>query len=154
MRRAFVMAAFAVVLVGAAGPLRVETLEGEAVALALQPGERALLVHFWASWCPECVEELPRLAAAVGRCRQGGVRIVTVNVGEAPETVSHHLVRHGPGLPALRDPAGRAWRSLGGVGLPANATETRAGRAVAFGARSAAVWAAELAALGCPPLSP
>ena len=35
---------------------------GEAVALAAMRG-RPLLVNFWATWCPPCVEELPLLNA-------------------------------------------------------------------------------------------
>ena len=42
-------------------PLEVEDATGARVALALGADERALVVHFWASWCLECAEELPAL---------------------------------------------------------------------------------------------
>ncbi|NMO14615.1 TlpA family protein disulfide reductase [Pyxidicoccus fallax] len=38
-------------------------LAGPAPVLADVPGSRALLVVFWASWCPPCVEETPQLRA-------------------------------------------------------------------------------------------
>ena len=38
-------------------------LQGAAPTLAQVPTSRALLVVFWASWCPPCVEETPQLLA-------------------------------------------------------------------------------------------
>jgi peroxiredoxin len=150
-RRALALAALGLSLVGAGEPIELETQAGRPVALALEAGERALLVHFWATWCAECVEELPILAAAIARCGEAGVRIVTANVGEEPEHVADFLERHRLDLPVLRDPKARAWRTLGGVGLPTNAVLTGEGRRVEVGARDARTWSEALAQLGCPP---
>src|SRR5206468_246473 len=56
-------------LLGAAppAPLEVEGPGGESVALAPRDG-RALVVHFWATWCPSCVEEVPELLRAAAGC--------------------------------------------------------------------------------------
>jgi peroxiredoxin len=149
-RRALAAAA-ALALLGADAPLRLETPAGEPAALAPAAGERALLVHFWATWCTECVDELPILAAAIPRCREAGVRIVTANVGEDREHVDSFLARHRLDLPVLFDPSGRAWRALGGAGLPTNAIFTHGGREVEVGARDAPAWSEALARIGCPP---
>lgn len=129
--------------------LRLETLEGEAVELALQADESALVVHFWATWCPECVTELPLLAEAAARCAGSGVRIATVDVGESRETIAAYLEQHALRLTTFRDPRGRTWRSLGGRGLPTNLTWTRSGRRLDVGSRDAETWSQTLRALGC-----
>ena len=45
-------------------PVGLTTPEGEHVVLQPQDGERALIVHFWTTWCSECAAELPILEAA------------------------------------------------------------------------------------------
>jgi len=51
---------------------------GERAALA--PGARALHLVFFATWCPPCVEELPRLAELEARWGDEGYRLVLVAV--------------------------------------------------------------------------
>jgi thiol-disulfide isomerase/thioredoxin len=41
---------------------------------------RALLVHFWATWCAPCREELPALLAFGRRLRPRGIELVAVAV--------------------------------------------------------------------------
>jgi thiol-disulfide isomerase/thioredoxin len=130
------------------GPLPLVGAGGEAVSLALLPGERALLVHFWATWCPDCDEELPVLERAARACAGGPVRVVTVNVGDSAEDAARFRDARGLALPWLRDPGGRVWRDLA-RGLPANLTWTPEARRVELGPRDAAAWERALAELGC-----
>lgn len=130
-------------------PLALTDLHGERALVALAPDERALVLHFWATWCPSCVEELGVLERALARCAGRGVRVLAVNVGEDRETVERYAAEHGLGLDLLRDPRGDVWRAVSGVGLPANLVWTPAGRRVELGPRSAAQWAADLRGLGC-----
>ena len=51
----------------AAPSFQLRTLDGRSVALEDFRGKR-LLVHFWATWCPSCAEELPALARASAAC--------------------------------------------------------------------------------------
>lgn len=149
LRRILLVGFVALVAGATAPPLRLETLDGAPVILEPRAGDTALLVHFWATWCPDCVEELPLVAQAASRCAGSGVRIVAVDVDEDPDTVVRFLRRHRVELPVLRDPRGRVWRSLGGFGLPTNLTWTPAERHIDVGARSRDAWARALAALGC-----
>jgi thiol-disulfide isomerase/thioredoxin len=129
---------------------------GAAVALAPAAGERAVLAHFWATWCPECVDELPLLARLAPRCAASGVRVVAVNVGESGERIERYLREHGLSLPVLRDPNGDVWRRLPARGLPANAAWTPGADApqIDVGPRDAATWRRALRDLGCADVDP
>jgi len=140
----------ALCLLGAAppAPLEVEGPGGEGVALAPREG-RALVVHFWATWCPSCVEEIPELVRAAAGCA-GAVDLALVDVGEDWETLRSFAAEHGIAAPLLRDPKGRAWRaSTGGWGLPASVLWTEAGRRSEVGAKRASEWREMLARVGC-----
>ncbi|TFG91718.1 MAG: TlpA family protein disulfide reductase [Myxococcales bacterium] len=149
--RAWGWLALATLLVAASPPvpLELETLEGEPVALAPRPG-RPLVVHFWATWCPSCAEELPALAQASVAC-SGSVEIAIVDVDEEAEEIRRFLTERELSLTSLRDPGGRAWRaSVGARGLPANLVWTQDGeRRSELGPRTRERWQALFAELGC-----
>jgi peroxiredoxin len=140
-------------LAGELRPLSLVTFEGERVELALEAGERALVVHFWAAWCPECAEELPVLERALRACEGAPVRVVMVNVAESPRTIASFREAHGLALPVLRDPDGEVWRRFA-RGLPANLTWTPEARRAELGPRDEAAWKRALAELGCGGAAP
>jgi len=74
----------------AADSLRLEDLEGTAVELAPAAGG-ALVIHFWATWCPSCKHELGALDRAARGCDAARVAVVAVDVGEKPSTVREYL---------------------------------------------------------------
>jgi thiol-disulfide isomerase/thioredoxin len=142
-------------LAAAPGPIELVGRNGEAVRLVLEPGERALVVHFWATWCADCKTELPALARAARACEGAPVRVVAVNAGESAETVARFEAQQALALPVLRDPDGDAWRRFA-RGLPANVVWTASGQRSEIGPHDEAAWRRKLAALGCgpPPASP
>lgn len=130
-------------------PLLFETLDGAPLEVSLAPGERALLVHFWASWCPDCIEELPTLDAAAAGCAASGVRVLLVNVGETAATAGGFVAEHQIRGAIALDPKGAVWRRRAPPGLPANLMWTAAGLRTDAGPRDKAAWARALEALGC-----
>jgi len=134
---------------GPPAPIELRTLAGEPVRVTRGPGEPDVVIHFWASWCTECEHELPSLADAARACDPARVRVVAVNVGEAPALVKTYLAEHPFRLPVLLDPGGRAWRNAGFFGLPSNLLWTAQGVTSSVGQTSAERWRAQLAALGC-----
>lgn len=130
-------------------PLRFRALDGAPVEVAPPAGEAAVVVHYWATWCPQCGPELAGLAAAAQACAGTAVRVLAVDVDEPAERVRAFLAEHGLALEPLLDPGGRGWRRSGGRELPANLIWTARGRRHTFGPRDEATWRAELATLGC-----
>lgn len=150
MRRSLACAA-ALALLGASAPesIALRTPDGAPIEIAREPEEKALVVHFWASWCPECAEELPALEQSARGCSTSAVRVLAVNVGETAEQVQRFAAQHGVALPLLLDAGGRAWRRAGFLGLPANLVWTVDGVQRSEGPASAAQWSERLAGLGC-----
>ena len=53
--------------------------DGSALALATLRG-RPLLVNFWATWCPPCVEELPLLSSFYNENKANGWQLIGLAV--------------------------------------------------------------------------
>jgi len=130
----------------AADEIALVDLDGRPVTLA-PAADRALVLHFWATWCPSCKGELGDLDAAVRAC--SNVDVVAVNVGEDPKEVAEWLAARPLAMRVLIDPGGKAWRASGGREMPANAIWANGERSWSFGPSSVAAWSERLAALGC-----
>jgi len=128
--------------------LEFEALDGRAVRV-VQGVDAAVIVHFWASWCTSCIEELPFLDEAADACGGGALRILAVNVGEPADTIERTFAARSERLEVLRDPRGRVWRAVSGVGLPVNLAWTAETSRVEVGPRSRAAWHEALTELGC-----
>lgn len=109
---------------GARAPaLVLPALDGPAVRLAALHG-RAVLVHFFATWCEPCREELPALARlATSLDPATGPVVLTVDVGEVPVRVRRYFERSFAGspigFPVLIDEDRAAARAWNISGLPA-----------------------------------
>lgn len=91
------------VVVGTTGPdFTMLDLGGRPVTLSSLRG-RPVLLNFWASWCPPCVEELPLLDRAA-RASSDRLTVVLLDVGEPHELVASFLEELGVTAPlVLRD---------------------------------------------------
>lgn len=61
-------------------------LDGRAVSLSSLRG-KAVLVHFWATWCPPCVEEIPVLEQLYRSLSGQDIEILAVSVDEGGAAV-------------------------------------------------------------------
>lgn len=155
--RALAALLVAATVIGAGAPapsLRLAALDGSPVEVT-RGSDRALVVHFWATWCPSCVVELPLLARSFEACDRAGVRLIAVSVGESADDVQRYAREHDLELSLLLlDPSGAAWRKAGFRELPANLVLKEAGARAHAGPRTAEEWRAELHGLGCSAASP
>jgi peroxiredoxin len=99
-----------------APPLRLATLPGEEVDRESYRG-RVVLVNFWATWCPPCVEEMPSLERLYRTLGPEGLVVLGVSVDEDGGALQDFVQRARVTFPILRDPGGRkaaaAWRTTG-----------------------------------------
>ena len=66
---------------------------------------KVVLLNFWATWCPPCVEELPSIIALQKAGLGPDFRLLTVSVDEEPAKVKSLLKRkNARSLPVLLDP--------------------------------------------------
>jgi thiol-disulfide isomerase/thioredoxin len=121
-----------------APPLKLKAMHDELVDLATLRGQ-VVVVNFWATWCRPCRREMPSLERLYQTVGDKGVKVLAVDVGEDPETVSPFLesMDPRPGFPILFDTdstAVTAWRIKG---MPSTFVVDPEGRIVymAVGAR-------------------
>jgi peroxiredoxin len=96
------------------------TLSGPAgeVRLAAQKGN-LVLVHFWATWCPPCREELPSLAKLTAQMTGKPFRLLAVSIDkDGNEAVQKLFGQLGITLPVLLDPSSGVAGQYGTTGVP------------------------------------
>lgn len=78
---------------------------------------RPLLVNFWATWCPPCVEEMPDLQRVRDAYRGRGVEVIGIGIDNAAK-IADFRERHRLTLPLLVAGAGGSDlnRTLGNAG--------------------------------------
>lgn len=99
-----------------APPFTLEDLDGREVSLVSFRG-RPVILHFWATWCPVCREEMPLLDQAA-RDRPGGLTVLAINLGERRAKVAEYARASGLSFPLLLDGRGKVAARYGVLSLP------------------------------------
>ncbi len=70
--------------------------------------DRPSLVHFWATWCGPCQEELPSLLSFKAELEmgKGKVHLVSVEDAESGDKIASFLSKYGKNVTSFRDPKG------------------------------------------------
>jgi len=84
-------------------------LDGQPVDMARWK-DRIVVVNFWATWCPPCVEEMPDLQRAHDEYADRGVTVVGLGI-DSPAALQRFRDQHGLSLPLFA--AGAAGSELG-----------------------------------------
>jgi len=80
---------------------------------------KVVLLNFWATWCPPCVEEIPSLVELQQAMQGQDFELVTVSVDESPEIVKEFLAKQKqPSLPVLLDSSKQVPLSYGTSKFP------------------------------------
>ena len=99
-----------------AADFELETLEGETLRLSDLRGTPVVL-NFWSTWCPPCVQEHPLLQAAA-RAHGEDIRFFGVLYGDEPGRARAYLERAGSAYPTLVDDDQRIIVDYGVAGVP------------------------------------
>lgn len=99
---------------GDAPSLQGITLEGQPYRLSDQRG-KAVLVHFWATWCPVCRAEQGNIAAIA----QDNPNVITIAMQSGkPQEVIQYMKEQGTGFPVVNDPGNNLARAWGVHAVP------------------------------------
>lgn len=85
--------------------LALTDIDGREWTLEALRGE-VVLLNFWATWCPPCVEEIPSLGRLNRRLEDKPFRVISVDVGQEEAEVRRFLDRVPADFPVLLDPEG------------------------------------------------
>jgi thiol-disulfide isomerase/thioredoxin len=123
------------IALGAHAPTAVvRSLDGKPVDLSSVVGAGPALLEFWATWCPNCKQLEPTLAAAESKYA-GRVRFVTVAVAinESIEHVQKHVAAHKMPATVVYDADGNAASAYDAPATSYVVVIDRAGRVVYTG---------------------
>lgn len=82
---------------------------------------RVVLLNFWATWCPPCVESIPHLTELQAKLKDKGVTVVGVHVSRGVEEADAYVRKQGKKMDysVAKDAngsVGKAWLTAAGQG--------------------------------------
>jgi len=94
------------------------SLDGKAISLASYRG-KVVMVHFWATWCPPCVEELPTLERLNRAYAGKDLEILAISVDEGGAgAVGQFMQKNRFALPVMLNPDQSVARQYGTIKFP------------------------------------
>jgi cytochrome c biogenesis protein CcmG/thiol:disulfide interchange protein DsbE len=93
-------------------------------------GGRLLVLNFWATWCPPCIEEMPSLDELQKRLAASGVVVLGVSVDRSERAYRDFLRKAGVSFLTARDPSASISSEYGTFKFPETYVIDAAGRVV------------------------
>jgi peroxiredoxin len=102
MSLAFTGAAQAKLATGNKPDFQVRTMSGQTLSPKVMQG-RIVIIEFWATWCPPCVEQLPHLRKLYHQVKNRGVSLVSVSLDDRAGTAKRFADNRGMVWPQVHD---------------------------------------------------
>lgn len=84
-------------------------LDGELYQLSDYQG-KVVLVNFWASWCPPCIQEIPSMLRLEKSFSKRPFKVIAINVEEQKRKVSYQIKRNNMNFTVLLDPKSKTFK--------------------------------------------
>jgi cytochrome c biogenesis protein CcmG/thiol:disulfide interchange protein DsbE len=104
-------------------------LEGNTFRLSETRGS-VVLVNFWATWCPPCVDEMPSLEKLYQTLEGKGLQVVAVSVDDDLEVIERFREEHGLTFTILHDEGAKVANRFQTYKFPETYVVDRQGRLV------------------------
>jgi thiol-disulfide isomerase/thioredoxin len=79
-------------MIGQPLELQFTALDGSSVDLLALRG-KIVLVDFWASWCPDCIREMPEVRRIYQKYKDRGLAVVGISLDKDAQALSSYLAR-------------------------------------------------------------
>jgi peroxiredoxin len=87
-------------------------VKGDSITLSDYKGEKAVVLDFFATWCPNCRRDMPKLNKLYDKYKDQ-VEVIGVNLQEDENKVEEFVKEYGLDFPIVMDPNGQVSRSYG-----------------------------------------
>ncbi len=95
-----------------------KSLDGKVYRLSDLKG-KVVVLNFWASWCPDCLEEMPSLQKAYNSLNKDGLVVLGISIDRKREKVSELVRKLKITYPILLDSKGEVFiKKYTVIGLP------------------------------------
>ena len=96
-----------------------KTLDGKMARLSELRGKKAVLINFWATWCPPCRLEMPTMQKIYSEYKGRGFEILAINIEpDAKEEIHEFMKELRLTFPVLLDHDMKTTRRYRLIGLP------------------------------------
>src|SRR5215831_13456019 len=93
-------------------------------------GGKVLVLNFWATWCPPCVQETPSLSRFAAQMAPSGVVVLAISVDKDEKAYKDFLARMKPAFLTARDPQAKINADFGTFKYPETYVINNSGKVV------------------------
>jgi peroxiredoxin len=119
-----------IVEIGDSAPGFSVTTEGGQKISRSEFGGKLLVVNFWATWCPPCIEEMPSLNQFASSMAKDGVVVLGISIDRSEQAYRNFLQRNQLSFAVARDPEENISSSYGTFKWPETYVINRDGKVV------------------------
>lgn len=97
-----------------------QDMDGKTIDSATFIGKKPVMLIFWASWCPNCTREVPKVNALRKKYSSQGMEFIGINVGhnDSEGKARRFMDKTGITYPVIFDNKGTISRQYGVQGVP------------------------------------
>lgn len=106
-------------LVGKKSPeFNLSTLSGQKMSLTQSRAGKSAIILFWATWCPNCHEEMEQLSRIAAEIKDKGIQVILVDIGEDSRMVNSYVKRYKVPYDVLLDEESKVAENYRIIGIP------------------------------------